>query len=154
MRCLVVLTLLLGCAVSVSAQPDPCTLFTKDDVAAVLGAAPSADGHQILPGTCTWGATGITLTVSRTAVDTADSAGQMLDLARTNAAPGEQIKDEAGLGDRAVSRVDRYSRSVELQVAAGNRFWRFMVETADQKIPADATLTALRKLAGKAIAAG
>jgi hypothetical protein len=154
MRSLIAMMLLLVCAVSASAQPDPCTLFTKDDVAAVLGGAPRADGHQILPGTCTWGATGITLTVSRTEVDTAEAAAQMLDLARTNASPGEQIKDEAGLGDRALSRVDRYSRSVELQLASGNRFWRFVVETADQKIAADPTLTALRKLAGKAVAGG
>lgn len=154
MRSLFAMMLLFGCAVSAAAQPDPCTLFTKDDVAAVLGAPPKADGHQIMPGICTWGATGITLTVGRTDVDSPKTAGQMLDVARTNAAPGEQIKDEAGLGDRALSRVDRYGRSAELQVAAGNRFWRFVVEAADQKIAVDTTLAQLRKLAGKAVAGG
>lgn len=154
MRLFIATMLLLGCAVSASAQPDPCTLFTQDDVAAVLGAAPGADGRQILPGTCTWSASGITLTVAATDVDSARTAAQMVELARTNAAAGEQVKDEPGIGDRALSRVGQYARSVELQVAAGNRFWRFMVETADQKIASDATLAQLRKLAGKALAAG
>lgn len=147
--------LLFGLASPSPAQaPDVCKLFTNADVAAVLGAAPKGPGTSIVPGTCVWGAAGLSLTVSRTDAGDAETAVRLVDVMRTSAQPGEQIKDEPGLGQHALSRIGRYRRSADLQIAAGTGMWRFLIETADQKIDAEAALGHLRELARKALAAG
>lgn len=142
-------------ASSVAAQTptDVCALFSAADVTPVLGAPPAQAGRPILPGTCVWSATGISLTVYDTDVQDPAQAIQMVEVARTRVQAPQIAKEEPGLGQRAVSTFGPKGDDVELWVANGSHVWRFSVETADKRINVDTTLPRLRAMAHKALGA-
>jgi len=62
---------------------------------------------------------------------------------------GDEIHDERGLGQRAVSTVDSNRRGLSLVAADGSTSWNLAVDSGDQKIDAAAMLPKLRELLRK-----
>ena len=130
---------------------DVCKIFSADDVHSVLGAPPAKPGVAVIPGSCSWSAPGVSLTIADTDVQDPAAALQALEASRARAAKSDAARDEPGLGQRAVSIVEARGRSIDLFVASGSHLWRFGVEGVDKKLETDRILPALRAAARKAL---
>jgi hypothetical protein len=75
----------------------------------------------------------------------------LLDASLENSRPGEKAQEEPGLGQRAVSTVGPYGRSLNLIVGSGGVFWRFAFDKVDQKVDVADALPKLKGLARKAL---
>jgi len=129
-------------------QANVCESFAAADIAAVIGAGAST-GRELVAGSCVWAAKGISLTIAR--VDTGDpaSALALVDAVKGRGQKGDEIHDERGLGQRAVSTVDSNRRGLSLVAADGSTSWNLAVDSGDQKIDAAAMLPKLRELLRK-----
>jgi hypothetical protein len=130
---------------------DACKVFVKTDIVGVLG-ADASDGQVLVPGTCSWNGKGANLTVSRNALGP-DEAGLLLEARRASAGQGDVVKDEAGIGQRAISNLASNKRTLTLIAAAGTDLWTFTLSKGDQPVDADTILPRLRDLAKRAVAA-
>jgi len=131
-------------------QANVCESFGAVDITPVIGAGASA-GRQVIPGTCVWTAKGISLTIAR--VDTGDAAASLalVDAVKGRGQKGDEIRDEPGLGQRAVSTVNANRRGLSLVAADGSVSWNLAVDSGDQAIDAVAMLPKLRELLRKGL---
>jgi hypothetical protein len=147
------LSFLVAAALSAAlAQPQAnvCESFAAADISGVVGAAASA-GRQLVPGTCVWTAKGISLTIAR--IDTGDRAAALalVDAVKARGQKGDDIHDEGGLGDRAVSTVNSNKRGLSLVAADRGTSWNLTVDSGDQAIDVVTVLPKLRALLRKGI---
>lgn len=127
-----------------------CETFTDAEITDLLGKPATVKRSILGPDTdCVWGITGLSLNISRTQLEK-DVVNGMVDSQLKNPREGDIVKEEPGIGDRAVSRQDRYGRSVSLVFASGETAWTFNFEKIDQKLDMDVALPKLRALAKKA----
>lgn len=142
----------LWAVVMSGATPDLCKVFVKADVAQVLG-ADATDGQALIPGSCSWNATGANLLISRATFEQGE-AGMLLEARKIGAGgQGEVVSDEAGIGQRAVSTITSNKRTLTLLAVNGNDLWTFTLSKGDQPVDAPAVLPRMRELAKKGIAA-
>ncbi len=94
---------------------------------------------------------GLSLNVSRTQLEKEVIDG-MVDSQLKNPREGDIVKEEPGIGDRAVSTQRRYGRSVSLIFTSADTAWTFNFEKIDQKLDMNVALPKLRALAKKAAA--
>jgi hypothetical protein len=150
-------TLLLAFAAVSPAEaqqpPDVCALYSADEIKAALGVAPTGPGRALIPGVCNWPGPGMALTVFVTDTEEPAQAIQMVESVRSTTNAPALAKEEPGLGQRAVSVIGPYGRSLDLYVASGSRLWRYNLETGDKRVDADAALPRLRAMARKAVGA-
>jgi|1185.fasta_scaffold07326_4 hypothetical protein len=146
-------TLAITFVASASQSPaDVCKMFGDSDVAAVLGPATSA-GRQMVPGTCVWAGKGVSLTIGRLEAGAPEEAAGVVDISRMRAQPGDIVKDETGVGQRAVSTFTANHRGLALVAADGKIVWNVAMDSGDQAIDAAAVLPKLRDLLKKGLAA-
>jgi hypothetical protein len=142
--------LVLGSAVLGAQASDLCASFKKADVAPVLGADASA-GAAVIPGSCSWNATGKNLTITRAQIADASEGRPLVDAFKSGAERGDIVKDEPGLGDRAASRADANGRTITLVAVSGTAVWNVTLSAGDQKIDVAAALSRMRDLTKAAI---
>jgi hypothetical protein len=130
--------------------PDVCAMFSDAEVAAVVGAAGST-GRQMVPGSCVWTGKGISLTIGRLDAGQPADAQGVVEVSKLRAQQGDVVKDEAGLGQRAVATVAANHRGISLIAADGPTVWNLSLDSADQAIDDAAVLPKLRDLLKKRI---
>ena len=139
-------------SISVAAAPQQpanvCEMFTAADVAAVIGAG-AQPGRQLIPGSCVWAGKGISLTIARVDAGEPGEALALVDAVKGRGQKGDQVRDESGLGQRAVSTVAGNKRGVSLIAADGKLSWNLSVESGDQALDTTAILAKLRTLLKK-----
>jgi hypothetical protein len=136
------------------AQSKPvCETFTDAEIVDLLGKPATVKRSILGPTTdCVWGITGLSFNVSRIQ-DEPEVLNGMVDSQLQNRGDRDTVQAEAGIGDRAVSRQDRYGRSVSLIFTSRGAVWTFHFEKVDQKLDMPAALSKLRALAKKVAAA-
>jgi hypothetical protein len=148
------LALFMVSPVAVAGQnpPDVCRMFSAADVAVVIGQA-SAPGRAIIPGTCVWTGKGISLTIATMDAGEPAAALALVQAAKSRAQKGEVVKDEAGLGQRAVSTIAANRRGISLVAADAKTSWNLTLDSGHQAIDAATALPRLRDLLKKGMAA-
>jgi hypothetical protein len=139
-------------AAAMQQPPDVCKMFAESDIAAVLGAG-SSSGSRMVAGTCVWTAKGLSLTIARMDASAPAEAVGVVDVSKMRAQKGDIVKDEAGVGQRAVSTVSANHRGLSLVAADGKTVWSFTMDSGDQAIDAATALPKLRDLLKKGLAA-
>jgi hypothetical protein len=136
---------------SARAQSAPvCDTFTDAEIADLLGKAATVKRSILGPQSdCTWGITGLMLTVNRVHDEDPEVVKAVVD-ARAHNPGGDTVKPEAGIGDAAVSVQGQYGRSAALAFRAGKTAWIMTLEKVDQKLDLASVLPKLRALAKKA----
>lgn len=131
--------------------PDVCGTFPKADVIAVLGS--DAADQTLLPGTCSWNGKGANLLISRTTLRESAEAGMILDARKAGAGKDEQVQDETGVGQRAVSMVAANKRTLTLMAVDGGVLWTFTLSKGDQAVDVASALPLLKDLARRGLTA-
>ena len=136
------------------AQSTPvCEIFTKAEIAGLLGKPPAVTRSIMAPDTdCVWGVAGLTLNVGRTRSDDVEMIKGAVESNLQNAAKGDIVTSEAGIGEAAVSIQPQYGRSLTLVFRSGKTLWSMNLEKVDKKLDVAAALPKLRALAKKAAA--
>jgi hypothetical protein len=152
MKSVLVSSTLFACLVAGpgARQKAVCDLFTDSEIASLLGVAEVRKQAILGENTCSWTARGVMLMVAREETEPEIVTG-LLDASLENSRPGEKAQEEPGLGQRAVSTVGPYGRSLNLIVGNGGVFWRFAFDKVDQKIDVADALPKLKGLARKAL---
>jgi hypothetical protein len=145
--------ILVGAAIAAAGarqQASVCEMFSPADITGVIGPGASP-GRPIVSGSCVWTAKGISLTVAR--VDTGDPAAAlaMVGAVKGRGQKGDDVHDEPGLGQGAVSTFNGNKRGLSLIAADGGTSWHLAVDSGDQLIDARTMLPKLRALVRKGI---
>lgn len=145
-RATILVAALLLPSPSAAQSPKPvCDLVTEADAAAVIG--PVQQKQAILGADqCVFTVKGMSLMINRLTQQDPEQIEMMMQLPKNRARKGDQVKDEPGIGDRAVSEVSRGHLLV--MTAVGDTVWSFGVD-AVYNTDISATLPKLRELAKK-----
>ena len=148
-RALVLVATLLMPSGAVQSTKPVCDLVTEADAAAVIG--PVQQKQAILGADqCVFTAKGMSLMINRLTQQDPGQIEMMMQLPKNRARAGDQVKDEPGIGQRAVSEVSK--GRLLIMTAVGDTVWSFGVD-AVYNTDISATLPRLRELAKKVAAA-
>ena len=123
-----------------------CANVSKEDAIAVLGSL--KQGPTELGPQCVFTTEGLSLMVGRLADQEPETATMMLNVPRNRAKPGDVVKEEPGIGDRAVSEVS--GGHLAIIAVRGTTVWTFGVDHVYRK-DISAMLPKLRDLARKVV---
>ena len=132
--------------VTLAGQGTPvCEIVTEPDAVAVIGSVKKA--QSILgPDQCVFTTEGLSLMVNRVPDQEPETIQMLLNVPKNRAKPGDVVKDEAGIGDRAVSEVAK--GHLAIIAARGTTVWTFGVDHVYSKDISE-MLPKLRALAQK-----
>ena len=143
---LVVGVLVIGVDAGIQARP-VCDLVTEKDAIAVLGSVKKK--NTILGADqCVFTTEGLSLMINRVTGQEPEQVQMLLDVSKNRAKPGDVVKEESGIGTRAVSEQSK--GHVTILAAQGDTVWSFGVEHVYNKDLSD-TLPKLRELAKKVV---
>jgi hypothetical protein len=145
------LALVLAAPAVAAQTADVCASFKKGDIAALVG-PDASEGAAIIPGSCSWNAPGKNLTITRARIVEPSEGRQLVDAVKSGGQPGETVKDEPGLGDRAASRADANGRTLTLVAVSGTVVWNATLSAGDLKLDVAAALPRMRELVKAAMA--
>ena len=140
---------LVSLVVSSVVQARPvCDLVSEQDAAAVIG---TVKKKQTILGAdqCVFTSDGLSLMVNRLAEQEPEQVQMLLAVPKNRARPGDVVKDEAGIGMKAVSEQSK--GHLTIIAAQGTTVWTFGVDHVYSKDLSD-VLPKLRELAKKVVA--
>jgi hypothetical protein len=148
----VLLEVLITGVLSVSPLPQGrpvCDIVSEKDAVAVLGSVKKK--NTILGADqCVFTTEGLSLMVNRLSGQEPEQVQMMLDLPKNRAKPGDIVKEEPGIGTRAVSEQSK--GHLAIIAAQGDTIWSFGVDHVYSKDLSD-MLPKLREFAKKVVAA-
>lgn len=136
----------LSSAVGSQARP-VCDIVSESDAAVVLGSVKKK--NTILGADqCVFTTEGLSLMVSRVREQEPESVQMLLDVPKNRAKPGDVVKEEPGIGTRAVSEQSK--GHLAIIAAQGDTIWSFGVDHVYSKDLSD-ILPKLREFARKIV---
>jgi len=132
-------------------QPAPvCDRLANDEVAGLIG--PITRKNAIIgPDTCVWSGDRQTFSVMRAPDLDPESANGILDAVKARAREGDTVRDEPGIGTRAVSEATARGTRVAIIAVSGRTAWTIAVDHVYSGLKADDLLPKLRAVAKKLV---
>src|SRR5688572_3936217 len=110
---------------TVTTQPKPvCDLVADKDAAAILGSVLQKQA-TLGPDQCVFTTKGLSLMIARLPNQEPEQVEMLMQLPKNRARPGDVVKEEPGVGQRAVSESSK--GHVGIIAASGNTVWTFGV---------------------------
>ena len=97
-----------------------CDLVTEQDAAAVIGSVLKKQS-TLGPDQCVFTTKGLSLIINRLPDQEPEQIKMMLELPKNRARPGDLVKDEPDIGQRAVSETSK--GSLNIIAASGSTIW-------------------------------
>lgn len=137
--------ILAGALVTAQTDKPVCDLVTEKDAAAVLGSVQKK--NSILGADqCVFTTPGLSLMVNRLTNQEPETIDMLLKLPANRARQGDIVKDEPGIGQKAVSEVSK--GHLLIIAASGTTVWNFSVDHVYSRDISE-MLPKLRELAAK-----
>ena len=143
-----IVSVVLGLA-DVGSQGRPvCEMVSEQDAVAVIGSVKKK--QTILgPDQCVFTTEGLSLMVNRVSDQEPEQVQMLLEVPKNRARPGDVVKEERGIGAKAVSEQSK--GHLAIIAASGDTVWTFGVDHVYSKDLSD-VLPKLRTLAAKVVA--
>jgi hypothetical protein len=131
------------------ASASMCAVFTDVEVTALLGEIKQT--QPMGQGACNWSGNQRMFTVVRLDDQSPETVTGMVNALKSRVRAPETAQDEPGIGDRAVSTVEKGGGRLTLMASRGTTVWSFSLEHVYSNTSLEEQMPKLRELARDAV---
>jgi hypothetical protein len=148
--CLVTAVWLLATPAAAAQEPaSTCAVLSEADVTALIGTIKKA--QPMGQGACSYSGDQRMLSVVRLDGQSPETVQGMMNALKGRVRSPETAQDEEGIGDRAVSAIEKGGGRLTILASRGTTIWSLAVEHVYSNTSLEAQMPKLRELARKAV---